>query len=173
MPPLSTPPPSQDSQSLGHFVSTASFLTHSQPTASRASIANVPAKSPVSSTLLNPMRISQSSLASSLCSIQYNLPFTFWNTLFFWIPEFHILLIFFLAFWLLLWQLVCLCLTSKCWSFSELGLRPSCSFPAPLYDFICSKTPLTLKALIPPRLCCWAPDLLGQPPTEHTSLHLS
>lgn len=67
----------------------------------------------MASTLLNLMHTSQSSLASSLCSIQHSLPFPFWNTLFFWVPELHILLIFLLALWLLLWQLALLCLTSN------------------------------------------------------------
>lgn len=40
------------------------------------------------------------------------LPFPFWNILFFWVPELHILLIFLLALWLL-WQLPLLCLTSN------------------------------------------------------------
>lgn len=112
LPHLSTPPPRQDSQSFGHFVSTASFLTLNL-LQEKHSLQGLLTKSPTACLFLNVTHTSRCRLASSLCSIKTVLPFPFWNILFFWVPELHILLIFLLALWLLLWQLPLLCLTSN------------------------------------------------------------
>lgn len=89
------------------------FFTYPQPTASKLAFTASALDKVTTGFLVNLMHTSQPCLASSLCSIQHSLPFPCWNILFFWAPELHILLIFLLALWLLLWQLVLLSLTSN------------------------------------------------------------
>lgn len=124
------------------------FLTCPQAAASRVSSAKAPHRARIS--LHSGQSYARFPVQPYLTSLQHSTTCTipFWNTLLCSrippSPDF-------LLSWLLLWQLVLLCLTFKCWSSSGLGLRPSCLFPEPLYDFICSKMPLILKALFQPR----------------------
>ena len=148
---LPTSPPSQDSQSFGHLGHLYYLISHLPSGRCKQSIQ---CKSSTQSQDQPPQWSNLCPLPSSALS---HLSAAF-NNMYHSFLEHSFLLCSrippspdFLLSWLLLWQLVLLCLTFKCWSSSGLGLRPSCLFPEPLYDFICSKMPLILKALFQPR----------------------
>lgn len=93
-------------------VSAASFFTLN-PLQEKHSLQGPLTKSPMACRFSISCTLPSAVLPHLSAAFNIVLPFPFWNILFFWVPELHILLIFLLALWLLLWQLLLLCLTSN------------------------------------------------------------